>query len=311
MAKELYLYSPIFDSVAESLIAQIEDNLDQEVAIRANSPGGSVFAGYGLAAKISEHGNVKIKVDGNASSMMANILMYAKSSECLDVSTFTLHRADMRVEDEQDQAFLDKVNKGLKAKMTAKIDADLFKQITGYTIDEMFDPEKRINIDLDASQAKKIGLVQKVIKLSPAEAEALNNRMAMAFNNNSNQTQKMDLAKLKAEHPALVAEIEKAATAAERDRATAWMAFAEIDTKAVVSAVKDGSNVTQTVIAEMGVKQFSQKSLNAIKADSAGDVTTGEVLPEADAKIKAEEAEKAKLTAFKESVINRAKENIL
>ena len=165
MAKELYLYSPIYDFVVESLVSQLEENMGNEVCIRANTPGGDVFAGYALCAKMQEHGNVTVKVDGNANSIGSMALLYAKKVECLDVTTFVLHRADMYVSTPEQQTFLDKINKDLKSKYLQRFDKESFKEVTGVSIDEMFNPEKRIDIVLDAKQAKRIGLIQKINKL--------------------------------------------------------------------------------------------------------------------------------------------------
>ena len=114
MSKEIYLYSQIYDFVAESIISQLEDNIGNDVVMRVASPGGNVKASYGLMAKVKEHGNVSIKVDGHADSMAANLLLFAKKAECLDVSTFVLHRAafyDGYIPDEIEANMLTKINK--------------------------------------------------------------------------------------------------------------------------------------------------------------------------------------------------------
>jgi ATP-dependent protease ClpP protease subunit len=177
MSKELYLYTGIYDFSAQELIAQIEENMGEEVVLREMCPGGSVFATHGICAKLVEHGNITIKVDGCAMSSGANLLPYAKRVICLDVSKFLLHRADMDIESTEDQIFLDSINKDLKAKLLLKVDASKFKEVTGYTINDMFNPSQRINITLNAKEAKDIGLVDEIVKLSPKEITALNERL--------------------------------------------------------------------------------------------------------------------------------------
>lgn len=299
MAKELYLYNPIYDFVAKDLISAMNENMGEEITLRVNTPGGSVFSNYGICAKMIEHGNINIKVDGTAMSSGANLLLYAKSVECLDTSVFLFHRADMYVSSEEDKEFLARINKDLKAKMLLKIDADLFKEVAGFSIDEMFNSEKRIDVILDAKQAKKLGLVNKINKLTPSEVTAFNNKMfAVAAISNPvtepKQTIKMDILKLKAEHPSVFAEAVALGVAEEKDRVGACLAFIEIDPKGVVEAIKSGKPLSATQMAEFSVKAMSGKMKAAAIADSADTVTTDDekkAKTEAEAKVSAFEVE--------------------
>lgn len=281
MAKELYLYSPVYDFVAEGLISAMNEN-PSEIIMRVNSPGGSVFANYGICAKMQEHGDVNVKVDGAAMSSAANLLPYAKSVECLDVSTFLLHRADMNIESESDKTFLARINKDLRSKLLDRVDAVIFKEVTGYTVDEMFDSENRIDITLDAKQAKKIGLVQKINKLTPSEVDAFNAKMI--FNVAANVTQQdkpknkhnMTIDTLKAEHPALFAQVVALGVEKEKDRVESIIAFIEIDPVACKEAIALGKDLTQKQMSEFAIKAFSKDTLEAIKNASAKDTPTGE-----------------------------------
>lgn len=283
MPKEIYLYSPIYDFVAERTISAINDN-PSELVMRVNSPGGSVFANYGICAKMQEHGDVTVKVDGAAMSSAANLLPYSKKAECLDVSTFLLHRADMYVESEEDKAFLARINKDLKAKLLSRVDANVFKDVTGYSIDEMFDSEKRIDITLDAKQAKKIGLVQKINKLTPSEVEAFNAKMygvtsiAQPTQETKPKTNKqMTIEQLKAEHPALFAQVVALGVEKEKDRVEACLAFIDVDAKAVKAAIESGKDLSQKQMAEFALKAVSVKSLEALAGEGAKPVATSEV----------------------------------
>jgi len=295
MPKEIYLYSPVYDFVAQDLISAMNENTE-ELTMRVNSPGGSVFANYGICAKMQEHGNVNVKVDGAAMSSAANLLPYAKSVECLDVSTFLLHRADMYVESESDKAFLARINKDLRIKLLARVDAVIFKEVTGYSIDEMFDSEKRIDIMLDAKQAKRIGLVQKINKLTPSEVEAFNSKMLFniaAYNDNKNQQKQkqMTIDTLKAEHPALFAQVVALGVEKEKDRVEACLAFIDVDAKGAIEAINSGKDLSQKQMAEFAVKAMSKKSLTDLAAESNKGVATTEVVEtEKDAKAKAIEA---------------------
>lgn len=305
MSKEIYLYSPIYDFVAESLISAMNEN-PEELTMRVNSPGGSVFSNYGICAKMQEHGNVTCKVDGAAMSSAANLLPYAKSVECLDVSTFLLHRADMYVESDSDKEFLARINKDLRAKLLARVDAVIFKEVTGFTIDEMFDSEKRIDIMLDAKQAKKIGLVQKINKLTPSEVEAFNSKMlfniaATTDINNPKTKKQMTIDTLKAEHPALFAQVVALGVEKEKDRVEACLAFMDVDAKAVKAAIESGKDLSQKQMAEFALKAISNKSLTALTEEGAKEVTTTEVAE------KEKDAKEKELEAFSNAVDSNLK----
>ena len=93
-------------------------------------------------------------------------------------------------------------------------------------------------------EAKNLGIVDEIRQLEPKAFDFATPIVAMVENNeskgpesgviNNNLNKKsMDLAKLKAEHPALYAQIieegEKRGAQAERIRAKAWLAFIDID----------------------------------------------------------------------------------
>lgn len=302
MPKELSLYSPIYDFVAQDLIAKIEDHIDEDIVLRLNTPGGSIFAAYGIYQKIKEHGNVSLKVDGAAMSAGAFLPMYCKYAECLNTSRFVFHRADMFVWDDNDQEFLNGVNKDLKAQMKLKIDAEKFKEVTGISIDDMFNPDTRIDITLTGVQAKKIGLVNKVNKLTPelqAEITAFNNKFSVAAKADepiSKPTIKMTLEKLKAEHPEVYAQIFALGVSQEKDRVEACLVFNELDPVAVKAAIESGKPLTQKQMSDFALKAMSVKTLEAVKKDSTGSVQTEEV----SAQVKTEK-ENA-LAAFEKSV---------
>lgn len=300
MTKELYLYSPIYSFVAESLISQMEENLDNEVNIRVNTPGGGVFSSLGIYAKMREHGNVNLKIDGSAMSGGFFMIPYAKSVECLDVSTFMIHRADMYVENDQDKALLAKTNKDLRAKLESRVAADLFQEVTGVSYDELFNAEKQLDVYLTAQQMKKLGLVNKVKKLTPQEASAFNAQFErLAALQTPPQPQnpiKMTAQEIKEKYP----DAYNAIVATERDRVGAWMAFISADPTAVAEGIKKGENLSQTAMAELSIKMLNKGTLEKIEnGQPAAVATSGQAKPEDD-KAKA-------LKAFEESVDARLK----
>lgn len=297
MSKELYLYNPIFSFVAEDLITAMEENSAQDIVIRVNSPGGSVNAGWGIIAKMQERsGKTTMKVDGAAMSMAAVALLFADRVEALDVSTIMLHRADMYIESPEDQKYLDQVNATIRAKMEKKINAEVFKNVTGHEISEMFSGEKRLDVFLTAKQAKEIGLVTAINKVNPKEIEAFNNKYfkIAAEAEPIKIDKKMDLSKLKAEHPEVYALAVAEGVAKEKSRVEVWAHYAEVDPKAVNEGIKSGKEITQLQIVELTEKKFNGKALKGIESENANpikteaDKTTGDNSKDADAKAKAE-----------------------
>ena len=304
MTKEILLYSAIYDFTAETFIEKLDAAKDSDITLRINTPGGDVQAGFGMIAKFAEHKGVKtIKVDGKANSMGAFFLAYADKVEVLDVSEIVLHRAaypswvEAR-EDFKDSPAFDavvKINNDLRKGLEAKIDVDAIEKATKTSMDEMFSMESRIDVSLTPVQAKKIGLVSKINKLtSEMSAEIRGNSFAIAAefgvdvkelqeikadkvlpviedkpNNNNNMT----IEDLKANHSGVYNQIfalgSAAGIAAEIDRVAAWLTFVDVDADAVSKGIKEGNNLSQAATAELSRKQFSNEVLATTEADSA------------------------------------------
>jgi len=177
MKNLILLYFQIWDFIAQEFIEKLNEYEGGEATIRINSPGGNVFAGWGMISAITEFtGKLTVKVDGVAASMAAYIVLFCENVECVDVSRFMLHPARGYVETDEDQIFLDSVNNDLKAKMKKKFNAEAFENVTGYTIDAMFKDD--IDIWLTAKQAKKLGMVKKINRLDPADQQAFTKLVA-------------------------------------------------------------------------------------------------------------------------------------
>lgn len=288
MAKELYLYSPIYDFVAEELIAQMNEDLNEDITMRMNTPGGNVFAGWGLIAKMGERkGATTIKVDGAAMSMGAMMLAFADKVECLDVSTFMIHRADMQCDNEDDKLLLANVNASLRSKLESKINNKKLKELKGVSIKNLFEDTNRCDCYLTAKEAKAIGLVDKINMCNPKEIKALNDKMlAMSINNPTRTTQplntskKMTIEELKANHPeaynAIFALGVTEGKTLEKDRIEACLEYIEVDPEGVKKIIAEGKNLSQKDMAAFGVKMMSKQALTAIKKDANGNVITTE-----------------------------------
>lgn len=284
MSKEIYLYYPIYDFVAEAVISDINDNMGKPCSMRVCSPGGSVRAGYGIFAKMKEHGNVNVKVDGSADSMASFLPMYAKTSECLNVSRFVFHRADMIIENEDDQNYLNSVNDDLKNQMKLRVNANAWKAITSISIDELFDPNSRKDYIITGAQAVEIGLCDTLRMLTPSigeELAALNKRFYQAAAHAEPQKQNtMTLIELKEKHPELYAEVKadakKEISAKEKDRIGSWMVFNSVDPESVRKGIESGEELSSTKLAEFTMKLASGKHLENISSENAETTHTKE-----------------------------------
>jgi ATP-dependent protease ClpP protease subunit len=282
--QEILLYGGIYSYTAEDFITKMNDLQGENITCRINCQGGDVFAGWGMIAKASEHtGGLTIKVDGIAASMAAFMLLFADNVECLDVSSFVFHRADGYVQTEEDKAWLASINANFRKKMESKIPASVWRKVTGKSYDDLFNPESRIDCMLTAKQAKELGLVSKINKISVAEAKNVK-ALADKYNFTAElptaitaaletevttvqplEPQKMKtVAELMAAHPDLVAQIQAEAVTAERDRVGSFMAFSEIDPVAVKAGIESGKPMSQTQMSEFSLKAIQAKTLGTL-----------------------------------------------
>lgn len=269
MAKEIPVYYPFYDFTIADCIERIHDAMGDDLTMRICSGGGSVFAAYGMYAKIKEHGNITMKVDGVAASAAGIACLFASDVQCLNVSKFMLHRADMYVRDgdQETQNMLDDVNRDIKSMMKKRLNQNSFKEITGMSIDDMFEGEQK-DVWLNAKQAKQIGLVSKIVKLEPAELEAMEqswHKIAATLNiDNKIETQKitnMSAQELKEKFPAIYNEVFQLGASFEKDRIESFMAFIEVDAAGVKAGIESGKPIT--------AKQISEFTLKSVTASAA------------------------------------------
>jgi ATP-dependent protease ClpP protease subunit len=318
MVKELYLYSPISSYVAEYLISQMEENKISDIVLRGNTPGGNVFMGWGIIGKMKEiPGKVTMKVDGFVASMGTNILIFSDDSEALDVSRIHLHRADAEVNTPEEQEFLNGINKDIRSKLAMKVNEAKLKELKGVTLDDIFDPAKRVELWLTAYEAKEIGLINRIVKLDPLQITAMEQRFMIAaqltpesLNSNKNLQTKnkpMKPEELKAQHPETYAQIysegRNAGSTEERERVRGWEAFRIIDADAVNKGIKEGKVISPTDFAEFTAKALSPETLKKIVAGNAPGVQTGEV-PKDDAPKTEADKELSDLEASVSNILN-------
>lgn len=286
MENEILLYSPIWDFTARAFIERLQEiPEDQEVTVRINSPGGSVFAGWGVIAALQERtGKTIAKIDGNVSSMAFFMSMFFDEVQALDVSSLMIHRADAVIRDEQEQKLLDDTNKALRAKLEKRIDPDTFEKATGVSFDSLFSSEERIDVWISAKQAKKIGLVDKIVRLEPREIEAFKSNL-VAFSNFesaeapeashgseketqqeilTNNIETMTKQEIKQQNP----EVYAAIIQDERSRVNAILKFSDVDFEACRKMIESGQEPGAEFFAEMSRKAIANVQLKGMTEES-------------------------------------------
>lgn len=302
MANEVLLYCDIDEESSEEFITNMNLFSGQDVTVRIASNGGNPDYGYGLIAKTiekSKESKVTIKVDGMAHSMAAFFLCYFPDCEALDVAQFVIHRAaypswfesDEMYFDAQTKSRLQKINADLRAALEAKIDVIKFEKITGFTLDQIFSMDNRIDVTLDSPQAFKVGLINKITTITPTIAATIkSHKISIAAKHSSLNLveaenkpiinkQKMNITDLKAQHPELVSALIAEGVQKERDRVGAWAAFINVDANFVTEKISTGADMSQKDIAELTVKHFSKAAVAAVENETPVDIIAAESAP--------------------------------
>lgn len=312
MPKELTIYGPMYEFSAERFINSFSNISEtDELVVRVNSQGGEVESGWGMIARFKEfEGKKTVKIDGKAHSMAFNFALYADEVQALDVSRCVIHRAaypswiesNAEYFTEDRKKYLEGINSDLKAALVAKVGNDVFKNVTGKTINEVFDMGGRLDILVNAKQLKEMGIISKIVRLTPekrAKIEASMMEIAafdsgfdtpailnteendLQIENNSN----MNIQELKEKHPALYASVfeagEKAGKEAESDRVGAWATFNDVDPVAVKAGIESGKNLSQKDTAEFTLKAINASTLKKIEGDNPAADKTDTTSPEA------------------------------
>tara|TARA_R110000796_G_scaffold60642_9_gene140319 strand:- start:8394 stop:9341 length:948 start_codon:yes stop_codon:yes gene_type:complete len=298
MAKELYLYNPIYSYTAEDFMRSLEENKDEEITLRMNTPGGSVFDGYGMLAKMKEHGNVTIMLDGMAASMGAFMLPFAKKVIAYDLAKVMIHRADAYTGgDETRIKNLADINKTLRAKFEKRVDKDKFLEVTGKTFDDVFNASERLDIWLTAKDAKKIGLIDEVRVMTPEIQASISASMGGGFTAITPIKEKIIIENMtkdefKAKHPEVFASVVSDARESEQERVEAWMSFQDTDKEAVTAGIASGKEPSTKEIIAFAQKAIAQATVKALEAGNpAGTPNASTDDIGADAELTAEELE--------------------
>lgn len=288
MAKELYIYSPIYDYTAEAAVKALNDISDiEDLTIRMNTPGGNVNAGWAIISKMSERtGKTNIIIDGQSASMGAMMLLFAEHVIANDTSTIMFHKASYPNWYDPTEAELQKlktINESFKAKLTAKVSG---KPGSDKFLNKVFETDVRNDVELTPEEAKKLGIVKEIRRLEPKAysfdmqvvAISDDKKEAPSGINNKSKTEQMDLAKFKAEHPAIyqqaVADGEKVGVKKERDRVEAWAVYNEVNPEKVKAGIESGDELSAKAMAEFNLEIAKGEKVEAGKKDNPEDLDT-------------------------------------
>lgn len=329
MAKEVLLYGRIDSYSANEFHTALQEiEADGELLLRINSVGGSPEYGWGIISMWNEiKAPKKIRIDGQAHSAAAFILCYAENSEGLDVSEYLIHRAAYPQWMEQSAEFDDatkgnllRVNKSLETAFRNKVDIEKFEalpQMAGKKTKDIFSMDSRIDIYLTAKEAKQIGLINKVIPLTPSITAEISGYAKAASSTvfvpktelpkPINKQKQMTAEQLKSEHPEVFNAIAKSAVVAERDRVGAWMAFNDIDAVAVAKGITEGLTCGQKDMADFTRKGIAKGAVTAAAAEVIPPVEGAETKT---AEQLAAEAEEKTKTDFLTAAKNAAKTHL-
>ncbi len=296
--KQILLYGRIDSWEAKEFSAAIKEiETEDEVLLRINTQGGSPEYGWGIISMFKDLKNVKsVKVDGQAHSMGAFILCYVNESEALDVSRFLIHRAAYPAYFESSEMFTEdikqdliEVNKSLESAFRAKVDVAMFEDLKGVKVKDLFSMDSRIDVVLSAKEAKKIGLISKIVPLTAAASAEIETFAKAASSDGgifipkvaeekpiitNKISNKMTAVEFKAANPEAYASIQNEAILSERDRVGSLMAFHDIDPTMIATAIKDGGSLTATMTAELTRKSIAKNAVAGLEKDSAADLDT-------------------------------------
>jgi ATP-dependent protease ClpP protease subunit len=335
MPKEVLIYGAINESSVSLLHQNLQLMQDtDEITVRVNSTGGSPEYGWGAISIIKDLKQAKkIKVDGQAHSMAAFLLCYVDDVDAVDVTEFLIHRAaypswleNSDMFDQPTKDNLSRVNASIEKAFRVKVDIAAFEALpdmvkNNWKTKDIFSLDDRREVYLTAKQAKQIGLIASITKITPAIAAEIKTIAKAAQSDNKIfipsieeghkpiKPKTMTIDQLKAEHKDVFNQIVKDALATERDRIGAWMTFIDVDAAAVQKGITDGETISQTAMADFTRKAMAKASVSKLATESPETVTTEETAEEKATREK-REGEAAKTEATLKSIKEAAKKLI-
>lgn len=181
--REIMIYYPLYSFIASDIIKQL-DEVKSDYTVRMSCPGGEVFPSYGIAKKVKELKakgySSTLKIDGLSASMAGVLAPFFDTVEMLKPAKFMIHPPWGGSSNE----VLIQVATDLKDILKSRIDEEKFQEITDTTLDDVFDLTRKTRHDdvwLTADQAQEIGLVHKVVELTPDLKNEIENQQKIQY----------------------------------------------------------------------------------------------------------------------------------
>ena len=303
MPKEIYLYDSIYSWTAENFNKELS-NSPEEVNIYVLTDGGRTNAGSAMITHLSQYkGKRNMFIDGDTSSYGAFFVLYGDYVEMSEMAELMFHKASYGRYYEPTQAEAENLNRDnerFKAKMQERL-GDKGAEL----IAKIFDTEKREDVYVTAEEALKIGLIDKVVKVSPerlktAQLESakqmirwndksMENNTSLTNNNDNTMTQEEIDKKVKEAYDKGKAEGFEEGKSAELERVAAWNVFADIAPEKVAEGIASGKSMSRaeeltlmrqanTVAKEASLQNGSQGPVDTPKDENedAGEQETAE-----------------------------------
>jgi ATP-dependent protease ClpP protease subunit len=304
MTKQVLLYGRFDSETVTEFIEEInevvDENAEAEITVRINTVGGEPEYAWGAIARFNElKGKKSVKNDGQAHSMGLFFNCYCKDREALDVTEFLLHRcaypswieSNPDYFDDAKRGNLERVNKSLQKALENTVDVTKLEAImaikTGkpdIKVKDIFSIEGRVEVYLTAAEAKKIGLIDRVIKITPEKTAEINslkeskNFTPAKAAQSEFKTKTMTKEELQQSHPgvynAIFNEGKIAGHTAMKEVAEVWAHYASVDAKMASEGISKGVAPTPLQIIELTEKKFSKASLKDIENDNAKETPT-------------------------------------
>lgn len=290
---DIYLYENINEYAAQSLNRQLKYAEGSDVNIRITTRGGYTPAGVAVLTGIENHdGRVKMSVDGDTSSFGAFMLLFADEVEMSDMAELMFHKVafpNWYDPSDSEKENLVRENKRFKKKMEQR-----FGDAGTELIADIFKEGERKNVYLTAAKAKKLGLVNKILTLTPKQKQAFEgeyhkqmlaedkpkeDKVNININSNTMEITQEDLDKrIQAAKEAGKAEGELAGIElgkqAELGRVESWQAFDTVDPVAVKTGIESGKAMSDSERNKFLLKAATSKEAKADDEENAEDNNT-------------------------------------
>ncbi len=313
MPKDVVLFGGIHEGTAMFFYEQLNEALKEdesaEVVLRVNTTGGGPDYAMSVIEKVQELKDQILLKGGmsmHSSGFFMMVAVDAARVECMDLTTSVLHRAAYPDWIESSSWFKGSVNeqmvadwnKKLEKMLRNRVDVEVLESLPQFkdkniTLKDIFALDNRVEVLLTANDLKKIGVVGKINKITPAKKSEL-----VAMVNTFEKCHSLDeyriaassieekkskpnsgnmeitLESLKAESPsvyeAIVAAAKKEGKDAEVARVKAWAAWAKVDPDRVAKAIADGTEMSIEVISELSAKAANDAAVAAVAAGNPG-----------------------------------------